>query len=215
MFDLAADPELIGQTLGADPMLAPLLERHPGLRLPGAWDSLEPVVHAVLRQRLSLEETQAVQALLAEECGQPIFALGAGELCRTFPSALVVADSRLEFLPRSTADVIRRAARAVAAVRSNAPPDDLLLKLRAVEGVGDSAIEYVAMRALNDSDAFPTELAELRGAGDEASGGAREPSQRAEAWKPWRAYGAMLLMCAGPTAAPRASVSVQPWLSAP
>jgi AraC family transcriptional regulator, regulatory protein of adaptative response / DNA-3-methyladenine glycosylase II len=193
MFDLAADPELIAQTLGADPMLAPLLERHPGLRLPGAWDSLEPLVHAVLRQRVSLEETQRLQAVLAEECGEPIFALGAGELCRTFPSALVLADSRLDFLPRSTANALRCAARAVAAVRSNAPPDDLLLKLRAVEGVGDAAIEYVAMRALNDSDALPTGLAELRGVCDKASG-VRELSLRAEAWKPWRAYAAMLLM---------------------
>jgi AraC family transcriptional regulator, regulatory protein of adaptative response / DNA-3-methyladenine glycosylase II len=197
MFDLGADPEVIGRTLGADPMLAPLLERHPGLRLPGAWDSFEPVVHAVLRQRLSLEETQHVQSQLAEECGQPIFALGTADLCRTFPSALVVADNRLEFLPRSTADLVRCAARAVAAVRSNAPADDLILKLRAIEGVGDAAIEYVAMRALNDSDALPGDLVELRGACGDVLG-PRELSQRTAAWKPWRAYAAMLLMCTGP-----------------
>jgi AraC family transcriptional regulator of adaptative response / DNA-3-methyladenine glycosylase II len=154
-------------------------------------------VHAVLRQRLSLEETQRVQAHLAEECGQPIFALGAADLCRTFPSALVVADNRLEFLPRSTADLVRRAARAVAAVRSNAPADDLILKLRAIEGVGDAAIEYVAMRALNDSDALPGDLVELRGARGEVLG-PRELSQRTAAWKPWRAYAAMLLMCTEP-----------------
>ena len=213
MFDLAADPEVIAQTLGADPMLAPLLERHPGLRLPGAWDSLEPVVHAVLRQRLSLEETQKLQALLAEECGEPIAALGAGELCRTFPSAPALADNPLDFLPRTTAGVIRCAARAVAAVRSNAPPDDLLLRLRALEGVGDAAIEYVAMRALNHSDALPADLVELRRVCDEASG-PHELSLRAEAWKPWRAYAAMLLMCSGPAAARRASVSVRPALSA-
>jgi AraC family transcriptional regulator, regulatory protein of adaptative response / DNA-3-methyladenine glycosylase II len=213
MFDLAADPEVIAQTLGADSMLAPLLARHPGLRLPGAWDSLEPVVHAVLRQRLSLEETQRLQALLAEECGEPIAALGAGALCRTFPSAPALADNRLDFLPRSTAGVIRCAARAVAAVRSNAPPDDLLLRLRALEGVGDAAIEYVAMRALNHSDALPVDLAELPRACDEASG-PRELSLRAEAWKPWRAYAAMLLMCSGPAASRRASVSLQPALSA-
>ena len=213
MFDLAADPEVIAQTLGADSMLAPLLERHPGLRVPGAWDSLEPVVHAVLRQRLSLEETQRLQALLAEECGEPIAALGVGELRWTFPSAPALADNRLDFLPRSIAGVIRCAARAVAAVRSNAPPDDLLLRLRALEGVGDSAIEYVAMRALNHSDALPTDLAELRRACDEASG-PRELPLRAEAWKPWRAYAAMLLMCSGPTAARRAAVGVRPSLGA-
>jgi AraC family transcriptional regulator, regulatory protein of adaptative response / DNA-3-methyladenine glycosylase II len=195
MFDLAADPEVIHQTLGADHMLAPLLRRHSGLRLPGAWDSLEPVVHGVLRQKFSLGETQSLQALLAEKCGEPVSSLGAGELCRTFPSALVLADSRLDFLPRSTADAIRSAAQAVAAVRSNAPPDDLLAKLQAIKGVDDSVIQYVAMRALNDSDALPAELAELQSAFDEMSG-SRELLRSAEAWKPWRAYASMLLMCA-------------------
>jgi AraC family transcriptional regulator, regulatory protein of adaptative response / DNA-3-methyladenine glycosylase II len=194
MFDLAADPEVISQTLGADAVLAPLLELHPGLRLPGAWDSIEPVVHAVLRQNYSLEETQQLEALLAEESGEPVSALGAEDLFRTFPTAQMLADNGLDFLPRSTAGVIRAAARAVAAVRSNAPPDDLLLKLRAVEGIGQTAIEYVAMRALNHSDALPADLSELRRAWDEASDSG-ELSPRAEAWKPWRAYAAMLLMC--------------------
>jgi AraC family transcriptional regulator of adaptative response / DNA-3-methyladenine glycosylase II len=212
MFDLAADPEVIGQTLGADPLLAPLLGRHPGLRLPGAWDSLEPVVHAVLRQRRSLEETQNLQALLAEECGEPISAPGCGELCRIFPSASVLADSALDFLPRSSADALRSAARAVAALRCNAPPDELLVRLRAAKGVGDAAIEYVAMCALNDSDALPAELMELHDACDEDSV-PRDLSRRAEAWKPWRAYGAMLLACAAPAVAPHTSVSSQPWLA--
>lgn len=214
MFDLGADPEVIGQTLGADPMLAPLLGRHPGLRLPGAWDSLEPVVHAVLRQKFSLEETQSLQALLVEDCGEPISMLGAGELCRIFPSAPVLADSPLGSLPRSTADAIRGAARAVTSLRSNAPPDDLLVKLRAVGGMGDAAIEYVAMRALNDSDALPADIMELCAASDEELD-PRELRRRAEAWKPWRAYGAMLLMREEPATAARAPVSLQPWSGAP
>jgi AraC family transcriptional regulator, regulatory protein of adaptative response / DNA-3-methyladenine glycosylase II len=197
MFDLAADPDVICRTLGADPILAPLLKRHAGLRLPGAWDSLESVVHGLLRQRFSLEETQSLQALLAEECGEALSSLGAGELHCTFPSAPMLAESRLDFLPRSAADAIRSAAQAVAAVRSNAPPDELLVKLRPIKGVDDAVIQYVAMRALNDSDALPAELAELRSAADEMLG-SEELSRRAEAWKPWRAYASMLLMCAGP-----------------
>ncbi|HXA34799.1 MAG TPA: AlkA N-terminal domain-containing protein [Steroidobacteraceae bacterium] len=194
MFDLAADPDVIGQILGSDSLLAPLLERHSGVRLPGAWDNLEPVVHAVLRRRFSLDETQSLQAQLVEECGEPLSSLGAGELYRTFPSAAVLAGSRLDFLPRLTADAVRSAARAVAALRSNAPPDDLLAKLRAVNGVDDAVIQYVAMRALNDSDALPAEFAELHGVFD-ATSGWQELLRRAEAWKPWRAYASMLLMC--------------------
>ena len=89
-------------------------------------------------------------------------------------------------------------------MRSNASPDDLLVKLRAVKGVGEGVIEYVAMRALNDSDALPADLMDVCASCD-----------RAEAWKPWRAYGAMLLSCAEPAAAARTSVSLQPWSGAP
>jgi AraC family transcriptional regulator, regulatory protein of adaptative response / DNA-3-methyladenine glycosylase II len=195
MFDLAADPDVIGQTLGADPMLAPLLRRHSGLRLPGVWDSLEPIVHAILRQSFPLDETQTLLALLVEECGEPVSSLGAGELCRTFPSAPVLAETRLGFLPRATADAIRSAAKAVAAVRSNASPDDVLARLQTIRGVDDAVIQYVAMRALNDSDALPAALVELRSAFD-AMSSSEQLLRRADAWKPWRAYAAMLLMCA-------------------
>ena len=103
----------------------------------------------------------------------------------------MLAESALDFLPPSSADALRAAARTVAGLRSNAPPDDLLVKLRAAKGVGEAAIEYVAMRALNDSDALPADLMELRADCD-----------RAEGWKPWRAYGAMLLLCAAPAGLP-------------
>jgi AraC family transcriptional regulator of adaptative response / DNA-3-methyladenine glycosylase II len=193
MFDLAADPDVIGRTLGADDRLAPLWQRHAGIRLPGAWDNLEPIVHAILRQRCSLEETRRLQHLLVEECGRPLSSLGAGELCRAYPAAGALTESRLTFLPRSTADAIRSAAQAVVAVRPDAPPDDLLRRLRGIAGVDESAIEYVAMRALNDSDALPAESPELRGAlGDIVS--TPELLRHAEMWKPWRGYAAVLLM---------------------
>lgn len=194
MFDLAADPDVIGRTLGADDMLAPLLQRHAGIRLPGVWDNLEPIVHAILRQRCSLEETRRLQSLLVEECGRPVSSLGAAELCRTYPAARALTESQLTFLPRATADAIRSAAQAVAALRPNAPPDDLLRRLRAIAGVDESTIEYVAMRALNDSDALPTQSLELRGTLGNASS-TPELLRHAEIWKPWRGYAAVLLLC--------------------
>lgn len=38
VFDLSADPIVIGKQLADDPLLAPLVRRRPGLRVPGAWD---------------------------------------------------------------------------------------------------------------------------------------------------------------------------------
>lgn len=37
VFDLSADPEAIARDLSADPLLRPLVEARPGLRLPGDW----------------------------------------------------------------------------------------------------------------------------------------------------------------------------------
>ena len=37
LFDLPADPEAIRRDLSLDPVLAPLVQARPGLRLPGAW----------------------------------------------------------------------------------------------------------------------------------------------------------------------------------
>jgi AraC family transcriptional regulator of adaptative response / DNA-3-methyladenine glycosylase II len=44
LFDLSADPEAIAGDLSTDPVLKPLVEARPGLRLPGAWidDQVEP-----------------------------------------------------------------------------------------------------------------------------------------------------------------------------
>jgi AraC family transcriptional regulator of adaptative response / DNA-3-methyladenine glycosylase II len=41
VFDLSADPLVIGAQLSDDPMLAPLVHKRPGLRIPGAWEDLQ------------------------------------------------------------------------------------------------------------------------------------------------------------------------------
>lgn len=44
VFDLSADPEAIGRDLSRDPVLAPLVQQRPGLRLPGQWidEAIDP-----------------------------------------------------------------------------------------------------------------------------------------------------------------------------
>jgi AraC family transcriptional regulator of adaptative response / DNA-3-methyladenine glycosylase II len=54
-------------------------------------------------------------------------------------------------------------------------------------GIGPWTVDYVAMRALADPDAFPAgDLVLRRRLGSDVL-------QRAEAWRPWRAYAAMHL----------------------
>jgi AraC family transcriptional regulator of adaptative response / DNA-3-methyladenine glycosylase II len=68
-------------------------------------------------------------------------------------------------------------------------------QLVAIKGIGPWTAQYVAMRALNDPDAFlHSDLVLLRvareilGIDDE-----KQLLQRAERWRPWRAYAGMHL----------------------
>jgi AraC family transcriptional regulator of adaptative response / DNA-3-methyladenine glycosylase II len=54
VFDFAADPVVIGKQLAEDPLLAPLVKRRPGLRVPGAWDGFELAVRTMLPDRRAL-----------------------------------------------------------------------------------------------------------------------------------------------------------------
>jgi 3-methyladenine DNA glycosylase/8-oxoguanine DNA glycosylase len=69
--------------------------------------------------------------------------------------------------------------------------DAFLTRLCEIPGIGKWTAQYVAMRALGEPDAFPSgDLGLLRALALENS---RELEERAEAWRPWRAYAAMYL----------------------
>jgi AraC family transcriptional regulator of adaptative response / DNA-3-methyladenine glycosylase II len=52
LFDLDAQPQRIGACLSQDPLLAPSLIAHPGLRVPGAFDAFELGVRAIIGQQV-------------------------------------------------------------------------------------------------------------------------------------------------------------------
>jgi 3-methyladenine DNA glycosylase/8-oxoguanine DNA glycosylase len=69
--------------------------------------------------------------------------------------------------------------------------DAFLKRLGEIPGIGKWTGQYVAMRALGEPDAFPSsDLGLLRAMALRTS---RDLEQRAEAWRPWRAYAAMYL----------------------
>jgi AraC family transcriptional regulator, regulatory protein of adaptative response / DNA-3-methyladenine glycosylase II len=69
-------------------------------------------------------------------------------------------------------------------------------QLIAIPGIGAWTAHYIAMRALGEPDAFPAGDLILRRAATLATElplTEVQLRQRAEAWRPWRAYAAMLL----------------------
>jgi AraC family transcriptional regulator of adaptative response / DNA-3-methyladenine glycosylase II len=195
LFDLTADPREISAHLVRDPMLAERVAKIPGLRIPGSWDGFELAVRAILGQQISVAGASTLAGRLVERFGVEI--RDPAPLTHLFPKAAQLAKANLEQigLPKARAETIRTLARHVADGRigfdSVQDTEEFRARLLEIPGIGDWTAQYIAMRALNDTDAFPSgDLGLMRAM---SLNTAREISRRAEAWRPWRAYAAMYL----------------------
>jgi AraC family transcriptional regulator of adaptative response / DNA-3-methyladenine glycosylase II len=218
VFDLGADVTAIGAHLARDRMLAPLVARRPGLRVPGGWDGFELAVRAVLGQQVTVGAARQLAGRLVVLCGAVVAAGPGGPgdpaIAQVFPDPARLAAADLSALGMPAA---RRAALVALAEAALAEPrlfeplatiDDTVARLRAIRGVGEWTAHYIALRAAREPDAFPaSDLGLLRGAA--GRGGARptpaELAERSERWRPWRAYAAQHLWTAD--AEPRAGAA--------
>lgn len=209
VFDTGADIETIGAHLARDPFLAPLVAERPGLRAPGGWDGFELAVRAILGQQVTVGAGRALAERLVVACGEILpedARHGFPALKHSFPSPAQVAASDLRTLGMPAA---RRAALHSLAEAALADPqlfhpfgtvEDAIVRLRAIRGVGEWTAQYIALRALRETDAFPaTDIGLLRGAVGDGGGVRPTPRAlllRAEPWRPWRAYAAQHLWAA-------------------
>jgi AraC family transcriptional regulator, regulatory protein of adaptative response / DNA-3-methyladenine glycosylase II len=195
MFDLDADWSVIEKTLKADRLLAAMLAADPGRRVVGCFDGFELTVRAILRQRNQRPKFVRQLNGIVETFGRPYSP--AEHLTHLFPTPEALCDAELENLGilKAHADSIRAVARAACLGRITfdkiADTAGFLHALADCPGVGAQTVEYVAMRALRDTDAFPMTLSTLRRVLEAAD--LRAVQQRTLSWRPWRAYAAVYL----------------------
>jgi AraC family transcriptional regulator of adaptative response / DNA-3-methyladenine glycosylase II len=197
MFDLALDPIRLELAYGGDRLLAPLAARYQGLRIPGVWDGFECAVRAVLHEG-SIERERELVSRLVQICGVRLGASHrrATRLTHLFPRAGTVAAVELEresFTQRQ-AGVLKALATAVVsgAIDFDAPSDEVARALAQVKGIDESTAQYITLRTLGEPDAFPAMDPTLqRQAGTYCNG--RSLADISEAWRPWRAYAALML----------------------
>ena len=200
LFDLDANPDRVARTLAAAPEFAAESRRVAGVRVPGAWNRFETAVRAVLGQQISVAGARTLAgrlaAALGDELPDPLRKAG---LERTFPTPEQVADFDLRTIGLTAARA--RALRGMAAeiatgtLRLDAEPAEVRERLLAIKGFGPWTVEYIAMRALGDADAFPAGDLGLRKAVDrDEPPPAAEMESMAENWRPVRAYAAILLL---------------------
>ncbi|MDP9360918.1 MAG: DNA-3-methyladenine glycosylase 2 family protein [Acidobacteriota bacterium] len=181
IFDVDADIDAIERHFARDPTLGPLVRVHRGIRVPGAWDSFEMAVRAIVGQQISVAGATTLMARIATRHG-------------VTPESLMRARAN-PGMPQSRWNSIRGLARVVArgdmTFARGASLDESIDRLTAMPGIGPWTAHYIVMRALREPDAFPYSDLGLRKAAGMISD--RELLARAEAWRPYRSYAAMLM----------------------
>jgi AraC family transcriptional regulator, regulatory protein of adaptative response / DNA-3-methyladenine glycosylase II len=204
LLDLDADPVAIDEALAEDTVLAPLVAKAPGRRVPRTTDPAELAVRAVLGQQVSTAAARTHAARLVRAHGTPIDDLG-GTLTHLFPTPeqLSEPDPKSLAMPQTRRATVVRLVEALASgevdLAFGGDWDSARAQLGALPGIGPWTVETVAMRALGDPDAFVASDLGIRIAA-EALGLPVKPAdliRRATAWQPWRAYAVQYLWATG------------------
>lgn len=185
MFDLDCDAATVQENLSEDPLLGEFVQARPGLRVPGCWDGFEGAVRAVLGQQVSVERGTELTAAMVERYGQGHFPT---------PARVRHADVAELGMPGRRGRAVAELARLVdeGALKLD-PYQDLQQvhdQLLSIDGIGPWTVNYIRMRVLRDPDAFPDNDWVVMKA---LAATAAQARRRAEAWRPWRAYGLMYL----------------------
>jgi AraC family transcriptional regulator, regulatory protein of adaptative response / DNA-3-methyladenine glycosylase II len=201
-FDLGSDPASIGAHLSADPIMAALVAKAPGLRLPASWDGFEGIVRAVLGQQITVKAAIALGNKLTQTLGREWVQKDQNDnnLTHFFPLPAEIAQADLGFMPMPKARQRTLSAIAAAFVDNprflDGPSAEVRERLSAIPGIGPWTRDYISLRVLGDPDALPaTDVALLR-AQAALTGTQTLPEdlqQQGEVWRPWRSYGAQHL----------------------
>ncbi|MBA8975898.1 MULTISPECIES: AlkA N-terminal domain-containing protein [Streptomyces] len=200
LLDLDADPVAVDDQLRTDPVLAPLVDKAPGRRVPRTVDEAEFAVRAVLGQQVSTAAARTHAARLVAAHGEAVEDPEGG-LTHLFPSAAALAEVDPDTLamPRTRRTTFTTLVSHLADGSLNPGIEtdwaETRARLLALPGFGPWTVDVIAMRALGDPDAFlPTDLGVRRAARE--LGLPSTPAAltaRAAAWRPWRAYAVQYL----------------------
>ena len=195
MFDVDAIPGEIQSVLSADRKLGKIVRQNPGQRIPGAFDEFEIAVRAIVGQQVSVKGATTVMANIASRYGDP------GPNGPVFPGAVALSKLKPETLPmpgkralaiKTLAEYVADGRLVLSGVRD---ADECQHELMEIPGIGPWTAQYIAMRALNDPDAFLHGDLVIKKVAKHVLGIDTEAEliERAESWRPWRGYAGMHL----------------------
>lgn len=203
LFDLSARPDVIASCLRSTPRLRASVARHPGLRVPGAFDGFELALRAILGQQITVKAATTLAGRVAEKFGEAVVTPHA-ELSHLAPRAgtLAVARERdltaMGVMPTRASAMIglAKAMHAGLALEPGADAVSTVSRLMELPGIGAWTANYIAMRALRWTDAFPKEDVVIR---KQLGGITAAAAERiSHEWRPWRSYATLHLWTMAP-----------------
>ncbi|HEV7207388.1 MAG TPA: DNA-3-methyladenine glycosylase 2 family protein [Mycobacteriales bacterium] len=204
LLDLDADPVAVDDLLRTDPVLAPLVDKAPGRRVPRTVDAGEFAVRAILGQQVSTAAARTHAGRLVAAHGRRIDD-PVGGLTHLFPDPadLAQVDPATLAMPRARQRALTGLVAALAggelALDAGSDWQQARAQLAALPGFGPWTIETIAMRALGDPDAFLATDLGVRAAARTVQLPATPAALTAHAasWRPWRAYATQYLWASG------------------
>lgn len=193
MFDLDSDPIVVANCLELNNGLKKLGMKYPGLRIARGWDAYEQSICTILGQLVSLKQARSLVAELIENYGEEVAHPITGESLKLFPSPKKLAKSDL-LLVRTTQkrrESIREFSKLIVkkkiVLSAHQDPEVLREKLLEIDGIGPWTADYIRLRALGDTDAFPKTDLILKRALE------KHKDLDLESIRPWRSYLAIYL----------------------
>lgn len=193
MLDVDSDPMLVSQAFSSSTMLKKILKKHPGLRYPTGWDPFEISVCSILGQLVSVKQARELVKQLVEHYGESVRCPATGREAHLFPTPEILAKSDLLKVKTTSRrrNTIRKFSQLVLkgeiALDSTQDPQSFREKLLRIEGIGPWTAEYISLRALGDTNAYPSTDLILKRVKENF------PSFDPETLRPWRGYAAFYL----------------------
>ncbi|WP_349408467.1 DNA-3-methyladenine glycosylase [Pseudalkalibacillus sp. SCS-8] len=206
-FDLRRDLNAFYESVSCNSILAPLIEKHNGLRVIGVPDLFEALCWAVIGQQVNLPFAYTVKKRFVEAYGEHLDRKDRRYWLFPKPErvAMLEAEDLRELqLTQRKAEYIISIANMMA--DGSLSKSDLLelegdqseKKLLAIRGIGPWSAHYVLMRCLRDPSAFPIGDAGLHNALKHILGREKKPTYDEirkifAPWQGWEAYAVFYL----------------------
>jgi 3-methyladenine DNA glycosylase/8-oxoguanine DNA glycosylase len=198
IFDLNADPDAIKNVFKKDRKMASIVNRLPGLRIPGGWDWFEIAIRAILGQQITVKAARTIAGRIVRAIGTPL----KGNSATLFPTPEQMIKASMDGLgiPSKRIEAIKQLAQASIERKigpdSGIPLEESIRRLCLIPGIGPWTAHYIALRTYDERDVFlPGDLG-LRRSASKLIGknfSDVELMKYAERWRPWRSYAVFYL----------------------